>query len=117
MDIAVALEIARQAILTAFYIAGPILIVSMIVGIVISILQATTQINEQTLTFVPKLIAIAAYKGSRVHKISFDQYKPVCKVKGKKNGRNFWLFFKWFIHIFFSISKDEWNFHCIAYIW
>jgi len=59
MDTSVVLEIARQAILTAFYVAGPILLVSMVVGIVISILQATTQINEQTLTFVPKLIAIA----------------------------------------------------------
>ncbi|ADL43204.1 flagellar biosynthetic protein FliQ [Caldicellulosiruptor obsidiansis OB47] len=59
MDTSVVLEIARQAILTAFYVAGPILLVSMVVGIVVSILQATTQINEQTLTFVPKLIAIA----------------------------------------------------------
>ncbi|WAM33437.1 flagellar biosynthesis protein FliQ [Caldicellulosiruptor morganii] len=59
MDVSVVLEIARQAILTAFYIAGPILIVSMVVGIIVSVLQATTQINEQTLTFVPKLIAIA----------------------------------------------------------
>lgn len=59
MDTSVVMEIARQAILTAFYIAGPILLVSMIVGIIVSILQATTQINEQTLTFVPKLIAIA----------------------------------------------------------
>ena len=59
MDTTLVLEIARQAILTAFYVAGPILVVSMVVGIVISILQATTQINEQTLTFVPKLIAIA----------------------------------------------------------
>uniref|UniRef100_A0A7C5V5P1 Flagellar biosynthetic protein FliQ n=1 Tax=Caldicellulosiruptor owensensis TaxID=55205 RepID=A0A7C5V5P1_9FIRM len=59
MDTSVVLEIARQAILTAFYVAGPILLVSMLVGIVISILQAATQINEQTLTFVPKLIAIA----------------------------------------------------------
>lgn len=49
----------KTAILTAFYIAGPILIVSMVVGIIVSVLQATTQINEQTLTFVPKLIAIA----------------------------------------------------------
>ncbi|BCS80477.1 flagellar biosynthesis protein FliQ [Anaerocellum diazotrophicum] len=59
MDTTLVLEIARQAILTAFYVAGPILLVSMVVGIIISILQATTQINEQTLTFVPKLIAIA----------------------------------------------------------
>ncbi len=45
-----------------FYLAiqfgGPMLIVSMIVGIAISILQAATQINEQTLTFVPKLLVI-----------------------------------------------------------
>ncbi|ADQ05375.1 flagellar biosynthetic protein FliQ [Caldicellulosiruptor owensensis OL] len=59
MNTELVLEIARQAILTAFYVAGPILLVSMVVGIVISILQAATQINEQTLTFVPKLIAIA----------------------------------------------------------
>ncbi len=39
-------------------LAGPVLIVSMIVGIVISIIQAATQIHEQTITFVPKLIVI-----------------------------------------------------------
>lgn len=39
-------------------VGGPILIISMVVGIVISILQAATQIHEQTLTFVPKLIII-----------------------------------------------------------
>jgi len=39
-------------------LAGPILVVSMIVGILISILQAATQIHEQTITFVPKLVVI-----------------------------------------------------------
>ena len=39
-------------------LGGPILIISMVVGIIISILQAATQIHEQTLTFVPKLIVI-----------------------------------------------------------
>ncbi len=39
-------------------LAGPVLIISMIVGIVISLLQAATQIHEQTLTFVPKLVVI-----------------------------------------------------------
>lgn len=39
-------------------VAGPILIVSMLIGIIISILQAATQIHEQTLTFVPKLLVI-----------------------------------------------------------
>lgn len=52
--------IVSDAIKTAFKIAGPILIVAMVVGFLISILQATTQIQEQTLTFVPKLLAVAA---------------------------------------------------------
>ena len=39
-------------------LAGPVLVVSMVVGVVISILQAATQIHEQTITFVPKLIVI-----------------------------------------------------------
>lgn len=43
---------------TVVKLAGPVLIVSMIVGIVISIIQAATQIHEQTITFVPKLIVI-----------------------------------------------------------
>ncbi len=51
--------IFRDAILTAFKIAAPILIVSLIVGLIIAIFQAATSINEQTLTFVPKLIAIS----------------------------------------------------------
>lgn len=52
--------IVSDAIKTAFKIAGPILIVAIVVGLLISILQATTQIQEQTLTFVPKLLAVAA---------------------------------------------------------
>lgn len=42
----------------AVKLAGPVLLVSMIIGIVISILQAATQIHEQTITFVPKLLVI-----------------------------------------------------------
>ncbi len=52
-------EIFRDAILTGFKVATPVLLVSIIVGLIISIFQAATSINEQTLTFVPKLIAIA----------------------------------------------------------
>lgn len=42
----------------AVRLAGPVLIISMIIGIIISILQAATQIHEQTITFVPKLLVI-----------------------------------------------------------
>lgn len=51
--------IIRDAVQTGLIVAAPILSVSIIVGLIISIFQATTQIQEQTLTFVPKLIAIA----------------------------------------------------------
>ena len=52
--------IVRDALYTALKVAGPILIVSILIGLIVSIFQATTQIQEQTLTFVPKLIGIAA---------------------------------------------------------
>ncbi|TDT50598.1 flagellar biosynthesis protein FliQ [Fonticella tunisiensis] len=52
------LSIGKEAIVTALTVAAPILIVSMVVGLIISIFQAATQIQEQTLTFVPKMIAI-----------------------------------------------------------
>lgn len=53
------LTVLTDAIKTGLLIAAPILIVSILVGLLISIFQATTQIQEQTLTFVPKLVAIA----------------------------------------------------------
>ncbi|MDO4710767.1 MAG: flagellar biosynthetic protein FliQ [Peptostreptococcaceae bacterium] len=53
------IEIMQSAAMIAMKLAGPILLLSMGAGILISILQAATQINEQTLTFVPKLILIA----------------------------------------------------------
>lgn len=51
-------DLMYELFILAVKIGGPILIISMVVGIVISILQAATQIHEQTLTFVPKLIII-----------------------------------------------------------
>ncbi|KNZ42684.1 flagellar biosynthesis protein FliQ [Acetobacterium bakii] len=50
------MDIFRDAILTGLKVAGPILVVSMLVGLIISIIQAATSINEQTMTFVPKLV-------------------------------------------------------------
>ena len=53
------MEIMKEAMLVAFEIAGPLLIISLAVGLLVAIFQAATQIHEQTLTFVPKLIVIA----------------------------------------------------------
>ena len=51
--------IVKDTIITAAKVSAPILITVLVLGLLISILQATTQIQEQTLTFVPKLIATA----------------------------------------------------------
>jgi flagellar biosynthetic protein FliQ len=53
------LNVFQQAILVTLKLAGPLLIVSIVIGLIIAVFQAATQIHEQTLTFVPKLLAIA----------------------------------------------------------
>jgi flagellar biosynthetic protein FliQ len=52
------LQIVREGVLETLIVAGPILLVGMAVGLIVAILQATTSIQEQTLTFVPKIAAI-----------------------------------------------------------
>ncbi len=52
------LAVIRQSVWTILTLAMPMLLVSMTIGLVIAIFQAATQIHEQTITFVPKLIAI-----------------------------------------------------------
>lgn len=59
MSTAEVMEVMKQAMLVAFQMAGPLLIISIVVGLIVAIFQAATQIHEQTLTFVPKLIVIA----------------------------------------------------------
>lgn len=52
-------DVLREGVILATKISGPVLLVSMAIGLVISIIQAATQIHEQTITFVPKLIILA----------------------------------------------------------
>ena len=54
---------ARDAALLMLLIAGPILAVGLVVGLAVSVFQAVTQIQEMTLTFIPKLIAILGVLG------------------------------------------------------
>jgi flagellar biosynthesis protein FliQ len=51
-------EIGRQALEVALLVSAPLFIAALVVGLIVSIFQAATQINEATLSFVPKLIAI-----------------------------------------------------------
>ncbi len=50
--------LSRQALWTILLVAGPMLGLSLLVGVLVSLLQATTQIQEQTLTFIPKIAAV-----------------------------------------------------------
>lgn len=58
MNEAQALDIAREAIYTLLIVSGPLMLIGLSIGLVIAIFQALTQIQEVTLTFVPKIIVI-----------------------------------------------------------
>lgn len=53
-----AVDLCRESLMIALILAGPIMAIGMLVGLVISIVQAVTQLQEQTLTFVPKIVAM-----------------------------------------------------------
>jgi flagellar biosynthetic protein FliQ len=63
MDPQQVLTISRDGLLTLLTVCTPLLVVVLVVGLVVSILQAATQIHEQTLSFVPKLLAAFATLG------------------------------------------------------
>lgn len=58
MSLGDVLKVGREALFVTLLVSAPVLTVSVLVGLVISFLQATTQIHEQTLTFVPKIVAV-----------------------------------------------------------
>ncbi len=59
MDLAQIIEMGQRTIYLALIVSAPILVTGLVVGVVISLLQAVTQVQEQTLSFVPKIIAMA----------------------------------------------------------
>ena len=58
MSIGFAVSLMRSSVLQVLMMAAPMLLIGMVVGLIVSIFQATTSIQEQTLTFVPKIAAI-----------------------------------------------------------
>ncbi|MET1247880.1 MULTISPECIES: flagellar biosynthesis protein FliQ [Sporolactobacillus] len=52
------LSIADQSVMAVLMIGGPILVLSLVIGLIVSIFQAATQIQEQTLAFIPKIVAV-----------------------------------------------------------
>lgn len=58
MSLGTAITLVREGVLETLILAGPLLLIAMVVGLIVAILQATTSIQEQTLSFVPKIAAI-----------------------------------------------------------
>ncbi|MEE9553064.1 MAG: flagellar biosynthesis protein FliQ [candidate division Zixibacteria bacterium] len=59
MEVQFIIGLAREAIFTTLMVSAPMLLLALMVGLTISILQSITQIQEMTLTFIPKIIAVA----------------------------------------------------------
>lgn len=58
MNQGMALDLIGSAFVNMIKVSAPVMVVAMVVGLIISILQATTQVQEQTLSFVPKMLAV-----------------------------------------------------------
>ncbi len=58
MDAVQALDVSREAVLVTLIIGAPVMIIALVVGLAVSLFQALTQIQEMTLSFIPKMIAI-----------------------------------------------------------
>lgn len=58
MDVGVLAELSKEAVYVLMIISAPILLLSLVIGFIISLLQALTQIQENTLTFVPKIMIV-----------------------------------------------------------
>ena len=80
MDSAMVVELARQALWMTMLISAPLLGVGLLVGLVVGIFQAATSINEQTLSFIPKIVAMGitmAIAGSWMINTMVDYTKSI----------------------------------------
>ncbi|KMY53627.1 flagellar biosynthesis protein FliQ [Bacillus sp. FJAT-27231] len=58
MNSEMVISLAEKGVYTTIIVCGPLLIIALVVGLAVSIFQATTQIQEQTLAFIPKIVAV-----------------------------------------------------------
>jgi len=87
MEQGVIMDVAREAMMTVLYLSLPLLGISLVVGLTISVFQATTSIQEQTLTFIPKLLAIlislavfGAWMGNVATEFAIGLYSRVLEI-------------------------------------
>ncbi len=81
--------LGSRSMLIAAQLAGPILIASMVVGIIIAVFQAATQIQEMTLTFIPKivvsaviLLVLGSWMGSKIVSFTIELFRAIPNLVG-----------------------------------
>jgi len=84
------IQLASSAVWTLLKVSAPLLLVSLVVGLLVSILQATTQIQEQTLSFVPKIVAVflalvffGPWIMQELQTFTVDLFKQIAEVSRK----------------------------------
>jgi flagellar biosynthetic protein FliQ len=84
MNEADALEVVHRAIVAVLLVSGPMVFAAMVVGIVVALVQALTQVQEMTLTFVPKIVAMflalglsAAFIGEQIQTLNSYVYARI----------------------------------------
>ena len=87
MDVDTAVYFGQQGLITALMVAGPLLLTALVVGSVISILQTVTQVQEMTLVFVPKIIAVfvvLAFAGAWMLQVSVTYAEQTWQTIGER---------------------------------
>jgi flagellar biosynthesis protein FliQ len=79
------LDVARDAIVTLVLVASPLMLIGLVVGVAISLFQALTQIQEMTLVFVPKILAIFV-----AMLIALPLWPTCCKATWRGSPRGSW---------------------------
>jgi flagellar biosynthetic protein FliQ len=80
MDAQAAGDILQRALQVTFQISAPMLFVGLIIGVFVSIIQAATQVNEVTLVFIPKMIAVGAvmwFTGPWMYDVIFGLFREI----------------------------------------
>jgi flagellar biosynthetic protein FliQ len=84
MELDAAMELGRRVLLMTLYITAPLMIVGLVVGVTVSLIQAVTQVQEMTLTFVPKVVAMVMatvilmpYIAQKVMTFATEMFSPM----------------------------------------
>lgn len=84
MDLDIAMDLGRRVLIMTLFITAPLMLVGLVVGVTVSLIQAVTQVQEMTLTFVPKIVAMVIatiilmpYIAQRLMVFATEMFSPI----------------------------------------